>query len=310
MSSGSRSSVQNAIREGPNSLDERRKRGQVARHRRFTDQEPDAGAQPLSALLRCQRLVVGADPRRGVGVQLLPGDAGRVAVDVLGALQPELRELALVAGDHAREVHHLGEPEHAAAAQEALEVAVVQRAPRRLEARRGHARRRHEVDVERQVGAEVEQPVHAVGAEHVRDLVRVRDDRGRAERQHEPGELVRQQLRRLEMQVRVDQPGHDESPAHVEGLAALVVAEAGDIAVDDGDARVEPLAREDREHAAAPKHEVGGLVAAGDGESAGEIGHWATILSEWTSTARGRSPRRSACGPSSPARCRSRAART
>src|SRR5713101_7529433 len=36
-----------------------------------------------------------------------------------------------------------------------------------------HARRRHHVDVEGQVGAAIEQPVDAVGAEHVGDLVRV-----------------------------------------------------------------------------------------------------------------------------------------
>jgi hypothetical protein len=55
--------------------------------------------------------------------------------------------------------------------------------------------------------ARVEQPVDAVGAEHVRDLVRVGDDGGRAERQHEPRELVDEQLRRLEVHVRVDEAG-------------------------------------------------------------------------------------------------------
>ena len=51
----------------------------------------------------------------------------------------------------------------------------------------------------------VEQAVHAVGAEHVRDLVRVRDDRGRTEWQDEPRELVDEQRRRLEVQMRVDE---------------------------------------------------------------------------------------------------------
>src|SRR4029077_13038201 len=97
--------------------------------------------------------------------------------------------------------------------------------------------------------------------------------------------------------------------ADVESRPPLVVAEARHEAVDDGDARVEPLAREDGEHVAAAKHEVGGLVAAGDGEAAGEIGHLATILPEWTSTARGLSTRRCACGPSFPMCCRSRAGR-
>ena len=53
----------------------------------------------------------------------------------------------------------------------------------------------------------VEQPVDAVDAEHVRDLVRVGDDGGRPEREHEPRELVDEQLHRLEMHVGVDEPG-------------------------------------------------------------------------------------------------------
>ena len=112
--------------------------------------------------------------------------------------------------------------------------------------------------------------MHAVGAEHVRDLVRVGDDRGRAEREDEPRELVDQQLRRLEVEVRVDEAGDDVAAGRIEGLAALVLAEAGDEAVDDRDVSVEPLAREGREDAAAADHEVGGLVAAGDREPSRE----------------------------------------
>ena len=142
--------------------------------------------------------------------------------------------------------------------------------PRRLEVGRGHARRRHEVDVERQAGGRVEQPVDTVGAEHVRDLVRVGDDGRRAERQHEPCELVDEQLRRLEVHVRVDEAGDDPAPARIDLVAALVVAEPGDPAVDDRDVRLEPLPREDREHLAAADDEVCRLVTARDGETARE----------------------------------------
>ena len=68
------------------------------------------------------------------------------------------------------------------------------------------------------VGRRVEQPVHAVGAEDVRDLVRVGDDCRRPERQHEPRELVEQELRRLDVQVRVDEPGHEEAAGRVDRL--------------------------------------------------------------------------------------------
>ena len=114
--------------------------------------------------------------------------------------------------------------------------------------------------------------MHAVGAEHVRDLVRVGDDRSRPEREHEPRELVRQQLRRLEVHVRVDEAGHDVAARSVDDLRAVVLAEPGDPAVRDRDVDVEPLAREDGEHAAAAHDHVRRLVAAGDGEAARSMG--------------------------------------
>ena len=110
--------------------------------------------------------------------------------------------------------------------------------------------------------------MHAVDAEDVRDLVRIGDDRGRPEREHEPRELVDHELHRLEVHVRVDESGNDESARGVERLAALVCPDPGDHAVDDGDVGVQPLAREDRQHAPAAHDEVGGLVAASDRESA------------------------------------------
>ena len=53
----------------------------------------------------------------------------------------------------------------------------------------------------------------------------------------------------------------------------FVVAQARDVAVADGDVGLEPLAREDREHAAALDDEIGGLVPSCDCDAAGEIRH-------------------------------------
>ena len=210
MCSGSRSSVQKAMRAGPYSSASGIRALRLRAGGGLADQQPHPGPQPLAALLHGEGLVVGADPGRRVGVQLLAEHARRMAVDVPG--QGELRELALGAGDDAGEVHHLGEAEHAVPAQEPLQVAGRELAARRLERRGGHARRGHEVDVERQAGAGVEQPVDTVGAEDVRDLVRVGDDGGRSQRQHEARELVDEQLRRLEVHVRVDEAGNDVRP--------------------------------------------------------------------------------------------------
>ncbi len=114
-----------------------------------------------------------------------------MAVHLHAVREAQLVELVCVAADDAREIHHLGEPEDASSPQQALEIAAQEWSTGRLELRRGDGRRRHEVEVERQPFTRIEQPVHAVGAEDVRELVWVEDDRSRAERQHEPGELVR-----------------------------------------------------------------------------------------------------------------------
>ena len=253
--------------------DERKQRLEVPRHRRLADEQPHPRAEALATLLDRECLVIRADPGGGVRLQLLPEDARRMPVDVLGALERELRELARLTGDHAREVHHLGETEHPAPTHERLEVSGRERTPRRLERRGRDAGRRHEVDVELEPLRGVVQPVHAVGAEHVRDLVRVGDDRGRPERQHEPRELVDEELHRLDVHVRVDEARDDEAPGRVDRLLPLVVPETGDRAVDDRHVDVEPLAREDREHLPAAHDEVGRLVTAGDGEAPLQVAH-------------------------------------
>src|SRR5213075_2744056 len=79
--------------------------------------------------------------------------------------------------------------------------------------------------------------------------------------------------RRLEVHVRVDEAGHDVAPRRVDDLGAVVVAQAGDPAVCDRDVDVQPLAREDRQHASTADDDVGRLVAAGNGETAGEVVH-------------------------------------
>ena len=191
-----------------------------------------------------------------------------MAVDVLRACERDLLQLGGVAGDDAGEVHHLGDAEHAPPPEETLEVAAGQRPVRRLEVRGRNARRGHEVEVELQAFTRVEQPVDAVGAEHVRELVRIEDDGRRPERQDEPRELVGKQLRALEVHVRVDEAGDDPPAGGVHHLAAVVLPQAGDPPVCDSDVGFQPLAREHREHAAAAEDEVGGLVPARHGNAA------------------------------------------
>ena len=163
-------------------LHERQQRLQVARHRRLADQQPHAVAQTLASFVRRERLVVRANAGGCVGVQLLAEHARCMSVDLDAFREPKLVQLTLVGVDDTGEVHHLGEAEHSSPSKQTLEVAALQGSTRRLELRGGDAGRRHEVEVERQALAGVEQPVHPVGSEDVRELVRIEHDRCRPER--------------------------------------------------------------------------------------------------------------------------------
>src|SRR6266508_897873 len=79
------------------------------------------------------------------------------------------------------------------------------------------------------------------------------------------------------MHVGVDEARHDVAAGRVDDLRTVVIAEPRDVAVGDGYIGLQPLAREYREHASAPEDEVGALVAPGNRESAGEIGHGPTL---------------------------------
>src|SRR5215210_1565914 len=75
------------------------------------------------------------------------------------------------------------------------------------------------------------------------------------------------------MHVRVDEPGHDIAPGGVDDLASVVSAESRDPTVGDGDVDLEPLACENGKHASAANDDVGGLVAASDGEASRKVLH-------------------------------------
>jgi len=73
--------------------------------------------------------------------------------------------------------------------------------------------------------------------------------------------------------VGVDEARHDVAPVRIDRLAPLVGAEAGDHPVDDGDVDLEPLAREDGQHAPASDDEIRGLVAACDRQTSLQARH-------------------------------------
>ena len=93
----------------------RQQRAQVARVGRLADQHPHAAAALRQRLLGRERLVVGGDPGGDVGVQSRADHARRVPVDMR---RDHPREHVRVAGDDAREVHHLGHAERPRMAQD------------------------------------------------------------------------------------------------------------------------------------------------------------------------------------------------
>ncbi len=113
-------------------------------------------------------------------------------------------------------------------------------------------------------GDSIEQPVDAVGAEHVGDLVRVGHHRSGAVGQDGASELVDRQLGGFDVHVGVDEPGHEVRARDVLALPAVVAPKPDDVAVLDGDVDVEPLLGEYGEHLSARQHEVGRLVTPRD----------------------------------------------
>ena len=149
--------------------------------------------------------MVGADAGRDVGVKRRPANTGCVPVDVICQPGAQLGELRWPACDHSWEIHHLRHADGAATAQQTLDVTRREGPPRGLELRGGNTRGGHDKDIEGQIRAAVEQPVNAIGAEHVGDLVGVRDHCRGPVRKDGAGKLVDHQLGRLDVHVRIDE---------------------------------------------------------------------------------------------------------
>ena len=118
-----------------------------------------------------------------------------------------------------------------------------------------------------------EERLEPLGAAHVRDLVRVGDDGGRAVRGGEAREDGRRRHRRLDVDVGVPEGGREEGPLQVDlvlGAGRAVGAEAEDPVSRDADRLLVDLARQDVDDAGVPEDEVGGDRAAGGVDERGE----------------------------------------
>ena len=182
---------------------------QVALGGALADDHRHPHRQPLLHIFHRHALVVVGQPPGGVGFQVAPGQAGRMAVGDLahGVRRQDFAQVRRAVGQHLRRVQlaqahrprpaqgppHLGRPQHAAGGLQAR--------------RRGHARRDfHEQPVGQAVGR-AEKFFQAVVAGHVGHFHRVHQQRGRAGGHHHLGQPVGRQQGDLDVDVGVDKPG-------------------------------------------------------------------------------------------------------
>ena len=201
-------------------------------------------------------------PAADVGVQAMVVPA--VQAPVPGHRQPRVEHGAdhlvgrRIRLDDAGHVHHLPQAGDALPPQRLADVVGRDRRPGVLEAgQRRHAGRDGEQHLELQPAALLEHPADAVEPEDVGDLVVV-DEHGRgAVRQDRLGEARDGHHRRLDVHVRVDEPGHEKGAVGVEH-ARLRPARVGGVAehrdpprLDRDVDAVEHLARVDVDQAPA-----------------------------------------------------------
>ena len=191
--------------------------------RGLTHQDLHARAELLSALLdryssrdRYRRRPL---RRRSTPCRLRPGRARRWVARVAPAF-----ELGIGAGHDAGEVHHLGQAGSRRRRPTGRRVSSGWRGDSDTEA--GTQAGGHEEHVQREVHALVRQPVDTV----VEDVPAI--SCGSATTAvvpsggDEPRELVHEQLRRLEVHMRVDEAGHEDTGRRARGLRPLAVPSA------------------------------------------------------------------------------------
>ncbi len=226
---------------GPVAEHHRDQVGEVAARRPLPDEHPHPLAPLLLGFVELGALVVRLDPGREVGVELLAAQAGRMTVDAPGAGCVDLGHEVGIAGDHPGEVHDLGDADGAVIVEEPAHVGGAELRAGALERRRGHAARRAHTERERERGGGLCQRDDSGNTEYVRDLVRVGSHGGGAVGEHAADELVDPQLGRLQVHVRVDEPGGEGGTADVDGVDRVARTPPDHHAVADREVGVDPL---------------------------------------------------------------------
>jgi hypothetical protein len=151
----------------------------------------------------------------------------------------ERRQLVEALGvlvQHARHVHELGEPDHLWMIAVGHQVGSAEPGARSFKCRRRHAGGELHAQIHRRAERAVEKISQAGQAEHVADLVRIADRRGRPMGQHTAVELAGDDERAFAMHMTVDEARNRDAAAGVDFVhSAVAVAGADDHLTADRD---------------------------------------------------------------------------
>ena len=236
MSSGLRSSVQKPRNGEVNSSISGDQRREILGGRALADQHLHALGKLFAAFLETGGLVAVAHAAGKIGIQRSAGQQRRVAIDMRALERRQLVEALGVLVQHARHVHELGEPDHLRMIAVGHQVGGAEPGARRFERCRRHAGGELHAQIHRRAERTVEKIAQAGQAEHVADLVRIADRRGRAMGQHAAVELAGDDERAFAMYVAVDETRNRDAAAGVDfAHSAVAVAGAHDHLTADRD---------------------------------------------------------------------------
>jgi len=235
--------------------DERKQVPEILGLRAFANQNVHPGAQLFPRLFEIRALVVGADARRQVGIEGPSRKQRRMAIAEAIGKKKDLLQYVREAGRGARVVHHLGQAENPFFVLEGGKVGGAQFRTGSLQGGRGNAGGHHEEEIHGKSARGAQHPADAVGAQHVRNLVGIGDDRRRPVGQRRPRQFRGRQHAAFDVEVPVDKAGTDKSARSIDDLASLVPAEADDPSAGNRNVGFEDLLGEDIEDAAAADDE-------------------------------------------------------
>ncbi len=245
---------------------------QVLADRAFPDQHGHALGQLLARLGRGRGFVVGADAGGQIAVEVEAAQQRRVPVDMAVLEQQQFLQARGIAMQHARDVHELGKADDLLVPDEGGEVGGVEPSARGLQMRRRHATRQLHAQVQRRVCGALQDVADGLGAEHVRDLMRIADHGRDAVHQHAAVEFVRRDERGFQVAMRIDEAGHRDQAACVDLARPAVLAVGADDAVAaDRDVGLGERAGDEIEQPCALNDEVRRLGAAPLRDHRGEV---------------------------------------